>query len=77
MPKIDIQPLAELFRANVLKMLKQEGKIDDGLIEKIMKWRHNSGFSVRKITYNEATGRVIARHARIITRCFIFLSFYI
>jgi hypothetical protein len=87
MPKIDIQPLAELFRANVLKMLKQEGKIDDGLIEKIMKWRHNSGFSVhngvrlsrddeagreslaqyimrnpfsvRKITYNEATGTVI------------------
>jgi Zn finger protein HypA/HybF involved in hydrogenase expression len=46
MPKIDIQPLAELFRANVLKMLKKEGRIDEGLIEKLLKWRHNSGFSV-------------------------------
>ena len=46
MPKIEICPLAELFRANVLKMLKKEGKIDDGLIEKLMAWKHNSGFSV-------------------------------
>ena len=87
MPKIDIHPLAKLFRANILKILKKEGRIDDGLIEKIMKWRHNSGFSVhngvrlsrgdeagreslaqyimrnsfsvKKITYNLATGRVI------------------
>jgi hypothetical protein len=27
MPKIDIHPLAELFRANILKMLKKEGRI--------------------------------------------------
>ena len=29
MPKIDIHPLAELFRTNVLKMLKQEGSNAD------------------------------------------------
>ena len=46
MPKIDINPLGELFRANILKMLKKEGRIDDVFIEKIMKWKHNSGFSV-------------------------------
>jgi len=47
MPKdADIKPLAELFRATVLKMLKQKGLIDDRLVENIMKWRHTSGFSV-------------------------------
>jgi len=47
MPKIDIKPLVEIFRANVLKMLRKEGKIDDGLIEKLLTWKHNSGFSVQ------------------------------
>ena len=75
--------------ASVLKMLKAEGKIDDGLIEKLLKCKHNSGFSVhngvrlsrddevdreslaqyimrnsfsvKKITYNDATGVVIYR----------------
>ncbi len=46
MPKIDIHPLAELFRANVLSMLKKEGLIDDAFVAMIMKWRHTSGFSV-------------------------------
>jgi len=46
MPKVDLQPLAELFRASVLKMLKKEGLIDDAFITMIMKWCHNSGFSV-------------------------------
>ena len=46
MPKVDIRPLAELFRANVLNMLKKEGLIDDSFIKMIMAWRHNSGFSV-------------------------------
>ena len=27
-------------------MLRKEGKIDDGLIEKLLKWKHNSGFSI-------------------------------
>jgi hypothetical protein len=27
MPKVDIRPLAELFRTSVLKMLKDEGRL--------------------------------------------------
>jgi hypothetical protein len=44
MPKVAIRPLAEFFRASVLKMLKDEGRLDDTLIKKILTWRHNSGF---------------------------------
>jgi hypothetical protein len=43
MPKVAIRPLAELFRASVLKLLKEEGRPDDTLIKKILTWRHNSG----------------------------------
>ncbi len=46
MPKVDLRPLRELFRAYVLKMLKKEGLIDDAFKTMIMKWRHTSGFSV-------------------------------
>lgn len=46
MPKVAIWPLAELFRASILTMLKDEGRLDDTLIKKIHTWRHNSGFSV-------------------------------
>ena len=47
MPKnVDLDNLAAIFRANVLQMLKKEGKIDDTLIKNIMAWRHMSGFSV-------------------------------
>jgi len=46
MPKVDLRPLAEIFRASVLKMLEKEGRIDDAFIKMIMAWRHNSGFSV-------------------------------
>jgi hypothetical protein len=46
MPKVDLRPLRELFRAHVLKMLKKEGLIDDTFITMIMKWRYTSGFSV-------------------------------
>jgi hypothetical protein len=46
MPRNDLRPLQELFRASVLKMLKKEGKIGDDLIRKIMRWRHTSGFAV-------------------------------
>ena len=45
MPRVDLKPLKELFRAYVLSMLKREGLIDDTFIAKIMKWRHTSGFS--------------------------------
>jgi len=47
-PKIDLKPLKELFRAEVLSMLKTEGLIDDAFIRKIMKWQHASGFSAHK-----------------------------
>ena len=46
MPRTDLKPLGELFRAEVLKMLKKEGLIDDRFITMIMKWRYTSGFSV-------------------------------
>ena len=45
MPKTDLAPLEEIFRAKVLKMLKAEGKIADELINNLMNWKH-SGFSV-------------------------------
>jgi hypothetical protein len=41
----DLKPLEEIFRASVFKMLKEEGKIGDDLINRLMSWRH-SGFSV-------------------------------
>ncbi len=46
MPRSSVKPLAEIFRANVLKMLKKEGLIDEDIIKMILKWRHTSGFSV-------------------------------
>lgn len=46
MPKVDLRPLRELFRAHVLKMLKKEGVIDDDFIRMLMGWQHVSGFSV-------------------------------
>jgi len=58
--KADQQLLAELFRVNVLKMLKEEGKIDDKLIKNIMGWRHTSGFSVHngvKISRDDEQGK--------------------
>jgi hypothetical protein len=45
MPGVDLKPLEETFRASVFKMLKEEGKIGDDLINRLMGWR-NSGFSV-------------------------------
>jgi hypothetical protein len=37
--------LEELFRYEVLKMLKAEGKINDAVIENMLSW-HHSGFNV-------------------------------
>jgi hypothetical protein len=37
--------LEDLFRYEVLKMLKAEGKISDAVIENMLSWRH-SGFNV-------------------------------
>ena len=46
MPKVDLRPLRELFRAHVLKLLKKEGLIDDSFIKMIMAWQHVSGFNI-------------------------------
>ena len=45
LPNARCQGFGKLFRREVFKMLKAEGKIGDGLIEKLMNWRH-SGFNV-------------------------------
>jgi len=45
MKDVDLKPLEELFRAEVFKMLKKAGKINDELINKLLGWKH-SGFSV-------------------------------
>ena len=44
--KSDIRVLGQLFRASVLSMLKEKGVIDEAFIQKVIKWRHCSGFSV-------------------------------
>lgn len=59
MAKEPIKPLAELFRARVLVMLRREGLIDDTFIANIMNWRHTSGFSVHnsvRIAANDEAG---------------------
>jgi hypothetical protein len=44
-PPPDTEELEKLFRYEVFKMLKVEGKITDVIIENMMNWRH-SGFNV-------------------------------
>ena len=59
MPKVDLRPLREIFRALVLKMLKKEGLIDDTFIKMLMSWRHISGFNVHnevRIKPNDENG---------------------
>ena len=59
MPDVDLKPLEEIFRAKVLKMLKEEGKIDDDVIHKLMNWKH-SGFSVHnkaRVARDDEKGR--------------------
>lgn len=60
MPDVDLKPLEEIFRAKVFTLLKEEGKIDDDIIRKLMKWRH-SGFSVHnkaRVARDDEKGRV-------------------
>jgi hypothetical protein len=38
LPKTDLKELEEIFRSKVLAMIKAEGRINDGLIEKLMAW---------------------------------------
>jgi len=59
MPKVDSKPLEDIFRARVFTMLKEEEKITEELIDKLMNWNH-SGFSVHKgeqIARNDEEGR--------------------
>ena len=44
-PPPDIGELEKLFRYEVIKMLKTEGKINDIITENMMNW-HHSGFNV-------------------------------
>lgn len=60
MPDVDLKPLEEIFRAKVFTTLKQEGKIDDDLINKLTDWRH-SGFSVHnkaRVAKDDEKGRI-------------------
>jgi hypothetical protein len=45
MPDVELKHLEYIFRASVFKMLKDECKINDDTINKLMGWRH-SGFSI-------------------------------
>ncbi len=59
MPKVDISPLEDIFRAEVLKMLKKEEKITDEIINLLMSWRH-SGFSAHnevRVSRDDEDGR--------------------
>lgn len=60
MPNAALQPLQELFRASVLKMLQKEGKIDEDFIRMLLQWRHVSGFNIHngvKIDRKNEQGR--------------------
>jgi len=59
MRKVDLKPLEELFRALIFKMLKKEGKINQDLINKLLKWKH-SGFNIHngvRIEKDDEKGR--------------------
>ena len=59
MRRVDLGPLEDLFRAEVFKFLKKEGKITDELIRKLLGWRH-SGFSINngvRIKREDTDGR--------------------
>jgi hypothetical protein len=59
MRDVDLKPLEEIFRAKILKMLQKEGKIDQDMISKLLKWNH-SGFGIDngvRIEKDNAKGR--------------------
>ncbi len=65
MRQTDLKPLEDLFRAEVFKFLKKEGKITAELIRELMAWRH-SGSSIDngvRIKRGDTKGReVIAQY---------------
>jgi hypothetical protein len=44
-PDPEPKDLMELFRYEVLKMLKAEGKINDAVIENMLSWRHTAALT--------------------------------
>jgi hypothetical protein len=62
-PGPEPKDLHELFRYEVLKMLKAEGKISDAVIENMLSWRH-SGFNVYYGWLLWLLLEQIARHAQ-------------
>jgi ribosomal protein S27E len=70
-PDFILKDLEEVFRYEVLKMLKKEGKINDAIIENMLSW-HHSGFNVyigERITTSDSTS--LGNLARYIIRaCF-------
>ena len=65
MPKADLEPFEEIFRAKVLKTLKAEGKIDNALISNLKSFQH-TGFSVHngvRIAKDDEQGKEnVAQH---------------
>ncbi len=64
MRQTDLKPLEDLFRAEIFKFLKKEGKITAELIQKLMAW-HHSGFSIDngvRIKREDTKGRVVRVH---------------
>lgn len=69
MPKVDLRPLRELFRAHVLTMLKKEGLIDDTFIKMLMSWRHVSGFNIHnEVRISPGDGKGMENLAQYIIR---------
>ena len=60
MPKTNLKPLEESFRAQVFRMLKKKRKLTDEIISNLMGWRH-SGFSVHMPSGLQET---IMRHGK-------------
>ena len=59
MRDINLKPLEDLFRNEIFKFLRKEGKISNEIIRKLSEWKH-SGFSIDngvRITKNDKDGR--------------------
>ena len=67
--KVGIHTLDELFRTSVLKMLKDEGRFEDTLINNILTLEHNSGSSVHnKVVIHAGDEQGIEKLAQYIIR---------
>ena len=65
----ELDDLTRLFRAKVINMLRDKALLSEELANKILSWRHNSGFSVHNKVRIEAGDREgLERVARYIIR---------